>query len=174
MKFLVTGAAGFIGFHTAARLLDRGETVVGVDNLNSYYDPSLKEARLAILQGRNGFTFYCRDIADRGAMAKLFKSERPDKVIHLAAQAGVRPGGAGANSYIDSNIVGTQNVLEGCRHTSVKHLVLASSSSVYGAQYRHAIQRARQCRPPPEPLRRNEEGERARRACLCASVRVAR
>ena len=133
MKFLVTGAAGFIGFHTAARLLDRGETVVGVDNLNGYYDPSLKEARLAILQGRKGFTFYRQDIADRGAMAKLFNSERPDKVIHLAAQAGVRPGSADANAYIDSNIVGTQNVLEGCRHTNVQHLVLASSSSVYGA-----------------------------------------
>ena len=133
MKFLVTGAAGFIGFHTAVRLLDRGETVVGVDNLNGYYDPSLKEARLAILQGRKGFTFYRQDIADRGAMAKLFNSERPDKVIHLAAQAGVRPGSADANAYIDSNIVGTQNVLEGCRHTNVQHLVLASSSSVYGA-----------------------------------------
>jgi UDP-glucuronate 4-epimerase len=133
MKFLVTGAAGFIGFHTAARLLDRGETVVGVDNLNGYYDPSLKEARLAILQSRKGFTFYRQDIADRGAMAKLFNSERPDKVIHLAAQAGVRPGSADANAYIDSNIVGTQNVLEGCRHTNVQHLVLASSSSVYGA-----------------------------------------
>ena len=133
MKFLVTGAAGFIGFHTAARLLDRGETVVGVDNLNGYYDPSLKEARLAILQGRKGFSFFRQDIADRGAMAKLFNSERPDKVIHLAAQAGVRPGSADANAYIDSNIVGTQNVLEGCRHTNVQHLVLASSSSVYGA-----------------------------------------
>ena len=133
MKFLVTGAAGFIGFHTAVRLLDRGETVVGVDNLNGYYDPSLKEARLAILQGRKGFTFYRQDIADRGAMAKLFNSERPDKVIHLAAQAGVRPGSADANAYINSNIVGTQNVLEGCRHTNVQHLVLASSSSVYGA-----------------------------------------
>jgi UDP-glucuronate 4-epimerase len=133
MKFLVTGAAGFIGFHTAVRLLDRGETVVGVDNLNGYYDPSLKEARLTILQGRKGFTFYRQDIADRGAMAKLFNSERPDKVIHLAAQAGVRPGSADANAYIDSNIVGTQNVLEGCRHTNVQHLVLASSSSVYGA-----------------------------------------
>ena len=133
MKFLVTGAAGFIGFHTAVRLLDRGETVVGVDNLNGYYDPSLKEARLAILQGRKGFSFFRQDIADRGAMAKLFNSERPDKVIHLAAQAGVRPGSADANAYIDSNIVGTQNVLEGCRHTNVQHLVLASSSSVYGA-----------------------------------------
>ena len=133
MKFLVTGAAGFIGFHTAMRLLDRGETVVGVDNLNSYYDPSLKEARLANLQGRKGFTFHRLDIADRGAMAELFKSERPEKVIHLAAQAGVRYGSINANAYIDSNIVGTQNILEGCRHTNVQHLVLASSSSVYGA-----------------------------------------
>ena len=157
MKFLVTGAAGFIGFHTAVRLLDRGETVVGVDNLNGYYDPSLKEARLAILQGRKGFAFYRQDIADRGAMAKLFNSERPDKVIHLAAQAGVRPGSADANAYIDSNIVGTQNVLEGCRHTNVQHLVLASSSSVYGANTAHAVQRARQCRPPLEPLWRDEE-----------------
>ena len=133
MKFLVTGAAGFIGFHTAMRLLDRGDTVVGVDNINNYYDPSLKEARLANLQGRKGFTFHRLDIADRGAMAELFKSERPEKVIHLAAQAGVRYGSINANAYIDSNIVGTQNILEGCRHTSVQHLVLASSSSVYGA-----------------------------------------
>jgi UDP-glucuronate 4-epimerase len=133
MKFLVTGAAGFIGFHTAMRLLDRGDTVVGVDNLNSYYDPSLKEARLANLQGRKGFTFHRLDIADRGAMAELFKSERPEKVIHLAAQAGVRYGSVNANAYIDSNIVGTQNILEGCRHTNVQHVVLASSSSVYGA-----------------------------------------
>src|SRR4029078_10083574 len=122
MKFLVTGAAGFIGFHTAVRLLERGETVVGVDNLNGYYDPSLKEARLAILQGRKGFTFYRQDIADRGAMAKLFNSERPDKVIHPAAQGGVPPGSAHANAHIDSNLVGTQNVLEGCRHTNVQHL----------------------------------------------------
>jgi UDP-glucuronate 4-epimerase len=133
MKFLVTGVAGFIGFHTAMRLLDRGDEVVGVDNVNSYYDPSLKEARLANLQGRKGFTFYRSDIADRGAMAELFQTERPDKVIHLAAQAGVRYGLENPAAYIDSNVVGTQNILEGCRHVNVQHLVFASSSSVYGA-----------------------------------------
>jgi len=133
MKFLVTGAAGFIGFHTAMRLLDRGDTVIGVDNVNSYYDPKLKEARLAKLEGRNGFTFHRLNIADVTAMADLFQAERPDKVIHLAAQAGVRYGQENPNAYIESNIVGTQNILEGCRHNGVQHLVLASSSSVYGA-----------------------------------------
>jgi UDP-glucuronate 4-epimerase len=133
MKFLVTGAAGFIGFHTAQRLLDRGDQVTGVDNLNDYYDPSLKEARLARLAGRNGFTFHRLDIADRDAMSELFASEHPDKVIHLAAQAGVRPGRATPESYVDSNLVGTSNILEGCRRESVEHIVLASSSSVYGA-----------------------------------------
>jgi UDP-glucuronate 4-epimerase len=133
MKFLVTGAAGFIGFHTAARLLDRGDTVIGIDNVNSYYDPKLKEARLAKLQGRNAFNFIHQDIANVEAMRKLFEAERPDKVIHLAAQAGVRYGQENPNSYIQSNIVGTQNILEGCRHTNVQHLVMASSSSVYGA-----------------------------------------
>jgi UDP-glucuronate 4-epimerase len=133
MKFLVTGAAGFIGFHTAQRLLDRGDQVIGVDNLNDYYDPSLKDARLAQLGGRNGFTFHRLDIADRAAMSELFSSERPDKVIHLAAQAGVRPGRATPESYVDSNLVGTHNILEGCRREGVQHIVLASSSSVYGA-----------------------------------------
>jgi len=133
MKFLVTGAAGFIGFHTAMRLLDRGDTVIGVDNINSYYDPALKEARLAKLEGRNGFTFHRLNIADVLAMADLFQTERPNKVIHLAAQAGVRYGQENPNAYIESNIVGTQNILEGCRHNGVQHLVLASSSSVYGA-----------------------------------------
>ena len=133
MKFLVTGAAGFIGFHTAVRLLDRGDTVIGVDNVNSYYDPALKEARLAKLEGRKGFTFHCLNIADVTAMADLFQTERADKVIHLAAQAGVRYGQDNPNAYIESNIVGTQNILEGCRHNGVQHLVLASSSSVYGA-----------------------------------------
>jgi len=133
MKFLVTGAAGFIGFHTAMRLLDRGDTVIGVDNVNSYYDPKLKEARLAKLEGRNGFTFHRLNIADVTAMTDLFQTERPDKVIHLAAQAGVRYGQENPNAYIESNIVGTQNILEGCRHNGVQHLVLASSSSVYGA-----------------------------------------
>jgi UDP-glucuronate 4-epimerase len=133
MKFLVTGAAGFIGFHTAARLLDRGDTVTGIDNVNSYYDPRLKEARLAKLEGRNGFSFHRQNIADVEAMAELFRSERFDTVIHLAAQAGVRYGQENPNAYIESNIAGTQNILEGCRHTDVQHLVLASSSSVYGA-----------------------------------------
>jgi UDP-glucuronate 4-epimerase len=133
MKFLVTGAAGFIGFHTAMRLLDRGDAVIGVDNVNSYYDPTLKEARLAKLEGRNGFTFHRLNIADVLAMADLFQTERPNKVIHLAAQAGVRYGQENPNAYIESNIVGTQNILEGCRHNGVQHLVLASSSSVYGA-----------------------------------------
>ena len=173
MKFLVTGAAGFIGFHTAARLSTRGN-VVGIDNVNSYYDPGLKEARLAILQGRNGFTFYLQDIADRGAMAELFESERPDKVIHLAAQAGVRPGNADANSYIYSNIVGTQNVLEGCRHHGVEHLVSASSSSVYGANTKMPFSVHDNVDHPAEPLCRDEEGQRADGACLCASLRPAR
>jgi UDP-glucuronate 4-epimerase len=133
MKFLVTGVAGFIGYYTAMRLLDRGDEVIGVDNVNSYYDPALKRARLANLGGRKGFSFLHLDIAERGAMTELFRVQRFDKVMHLAAQAGVRYGINNPNAYIDSNIVGTQNVLEGCRHNDVKHLVLASSSSVYGA-----------------------------------------
>ncbi|MBS0268294.1 MAG: NAD-dependent epimerase [Proteobacteria bacterium] len=133
MKFLVTGAAGFIGYYTAARLLDRGDEVVGVDNVNGYYDPALKKARLAQLGGRKGFSFLHLDIADRAPMNELFRVQRFDKVIHLAAQAGVRYGSENPGAYIDSNIVGMQNVLEGCRHNGVKHLVFASSSSVYGA-----------------------------------------
>lgn len=133
MKFLVTGAAGFIGFYTALRLLERGDEVVGVDNINGYYDPALKKARLANLGGRPGFSFLHLDIAERSAMAELFRVQRVDKVIHLAAQAGVRYAMHNPHAYIDSNIVGTQNILEGCRHNGVKHLVMASSSSVYGA-----------------------------------------
>lgn len=133
MKFLVTGVAGFIGYHTAMRLLDRGDEVVGVDNINSYYDPALKKARLANLGSRKGFSFLHLDIAERGAMTELFRAQRFDKVIHLAAQAGVRYGINNPHAYMDSNIVGTQNVLEGCRHNDVKHLVFASSSSVYGS-----------------------------------------
>lgn len=133
MKFLVTGAAGFIGFYTCLRLLERGDEVVGVDNLNGYYDPALKKARLVNLGGRPGFSFLHLDIAERSAMAELFRVQRFDKVIHLAAQAGVRYAMHNPHAYIDSNIVGTQNVLEGCRHNGVKHLVMASSSSVYGA-----------------------------------------
>ena len=133
MKFLVTGAAGFIGFHTARALLDRGDEVIGVDNLNVYYDVKLKEVRLAQLQGRNGFTFHRLDLTDREGIENLFATTRPQRVIHLAAQAGVRYSLENPRAYIDSNIVGTLHVLEGCRHNHVEHLVFASSSSVYGA-----------------------------------------
>jgi UDP-glucuronate 4-epimerase len=133
MRFLVTGAAGFIGYHTAKALLDRGDQVIGLDNLNAYYDVSLKEARLERLQGRDGFEFHKLDLVDRSGIANLFIEARPARVIHLAAQAGVRYSLENPHAYIDSNIVGTLNILEGCRHTGVEHLVLASSSSVYGA-----------------------------------------
>jgi len=132
-KILVTGAAGFIGFHLTKTLLDRGDTVVGFDSLNNYYDVSLKEARLGRLTGRDGFTFVKGDLADREAMAELFSREGFDKVVHLAAQAGVRYSIVNPHAYIDSNISGFMNILEGCRHNGVSHLVYASSSSVYGA-----------------------------------------
>ena len=133
MKFLVTGAAGFIGFHTAKYLLDRGDEVIGLDNVNAYYDPALKEARLAQLTSRNGFSIHRIDLADRPAVETLFRNDKPQRVIHLAAQAGVRYSLENPHAYIESNIVGTQNILEGCRHNDVEHLVYASSSSVYGA-----------------------------------------
>ncbi|WP_405234262.1 NAD-dependent epimerase [Lentisalinibacter salinarum] len=133
MKVLVTGAAGFIGYYTAKYLLDRGDTVVGLDNLNEYYDVNLKLARLANLEGREGFRFVKISLEDRPAMDKLFAEEGFDRVVHLAAQAGVRYSLENPHSYIDSNIVGTLHVLEGCRHNNVEHLVYASSSSVYGA-----------------------------------------
>jgi UDP-glucuronate 4-epimerase len=133
MRFLVTGAAGFIGYHTAKALLDRGDEVVGLDNLNSYYDSSLKEARLRLLTGRNGFSFHKLDLIDRARMEALFTEARPQRVIHLAAQAGVRYSLENPHAYIDSNLVGMLHVLEGCRQTGVEHLVFASSSSVYGA-----------------------------------------
>ena len=133
MRFLVTGAAGFIGYHTAKALLDRGDQVIGLDNLDPYYDVKLKEARLSKLQGRNGFTFHKLDLTDRRRMEALFAQERPQRVIHLAAQAGVRHSLENPHAYIDSNIVGFLHVLEGCRRHGVEHLVYASSSSVYGA-----------------------------------------
>jgi UDP-glucuronate 4-epimerase len=132
MKVLVTGAAGFIGMHIAKRLLARGDTVVGIDNLNNYYDPALKHARLAQLAPHVGFKFELMDIADRPAMANLFEREKFDRVVHLAAQAGVRYSLQNPHAYVDSNLVGFVNVLEGCRHNAVQHLVYASSSSVYG------------------------------------------
>ncbi|MGB5353913.1 MAG: NAD-dependent epimerase [Woeseia sp.] len=133
MKILVTGAAGFIGSHAAIQLLERGDTVVGLDNFNDYYDVELKNARAAILDKFENFRMVRIDLADRDSMDKLFKTERFDKVVHLAAQAGVRYSIENPHSYIESNIVGTLHVLEGCRHNEVKHLVYASSSSVYGA-----------------------------------------
>lgn len=133
MKFLVTGAAGFIGFHTAQLLLERGDEVVGLDNLNDYYDVSLKEARLAQLQKRSNFRFAKLDLADRSGMQELFAREKFARVIHLAAQAGVRYSLQNPLAYVDSNVVGFANILEGCRHNGVEHLVYASTSSVYGA-----------------------------------------
>ncbi len=133
MKVLITGAAGFIGFHTALALLRRGVEVIGVDNLNSYYDVQLKEARLARLVDQSGFTMVRADIADREAMAQVFARYRPSRVINLAAQAGVRYGLQNPHSYVDANVLGFLNILEGCRHNDIEHLVYASTSSVYGA-----------------------------------------
>jgi len=133
VKILVTGAAGFIGFHTAQIWLARGDEVVGLDNLNDYYDVNLKRARLEILKKEPGFTFVKRDLADRLAMAELFAHEGFERVVHLAAQAGVRYSIENPFVYLDSNLAGTLTVLEGCRHNDVEHLVYASSSSVYGA-----------------------------------------
>ncbi len=130
---LVTGAAGFIGMHTAARLLDRGDTVIGLDNLNDYYSPQLKQDRLAQLTARPGFRFEKLSLEDRYGMAKLFEDNKFDSVIHLAAQAGVRYSLTNPHAYVDSNLVGFLNILESCRHQQVGHLTYASSSSVYGA-----------------------------------------
>ena len=130
---LVTGAAGFIGYHVARRLLQSGKAVVGLDNLNAYYDPKLKDARLAELAKFPGFEFVKLDLADRAGMARLFTMRRFPYVVHLAAQAGVRHSLVDPHAYIDSNIVGFTNILEGCRHHGCKHLLFASSSSVYGS-----------------------------------------
>ncbi len=132
MKVLVTGVAGFIGMFVAQRLLARGDRVVGIDNLNDYYDPALKGDRLARLNGSEAFAFHKLDLADRDGMAALFARERFDGVVHLGAQAGVRYSLTHPMAYVDSNLIGFANVLEGCRHHGVAHLVYASSSSVYG------------------------------------------
>jgi len=131
MKFLVTGAAGFIGFHISERLLQAGHQVVGIDNLNDYYDVSLKQARLDLLTATN-FSFKKLDLADRDGMAQLFADEKFDRVIHLAAQAGVRYSLENPHAYAEANLIGHLNVLEGCRHNKVGHLLYASSSSIYG------------------------------------------
>jgi UDP-glucuronate 4-epimerase len=133
---LVTGAAGFIGFHVARRLVEAGRDVIGVDNLSPYYDPSLKKARLRQLAGAKGFEFVRLDLADRAATAALFAEHRFPDVIHLAAQAGVRHSLVDPHAYADANLVGFLNILEGCRHSGCRHLVYASSSSVYGANTR--------------------------------------
>jgi UDP-glucuronate 4-epimerase len=133
MTILVTGAAGFIGFHTSQYLLGRGDTVIGVDNLNDYYDTSLKEARLFQLNNNDKFSFHKIDITNKDVIDNIFKSKSPTHVIHLAAQAGVRYSLQNPYAYIDSNITGFMNILEACRNNPVKHLVFASSSSVYGA-----------------------------------------
>ncbi len=132
MHILVTGAAGFIGFHTSSKLLARGDTVVGLDNLNDYYDVNLKKARLALLEPQPGFSFARIDLADRPALEALFKANAFDAVINLAAQAGVRYSLENPHAYIDANVVGFTNLLECCRHQQIGHLVYASTSSVYG------------------------------------------
>ena len=133
MKILVTGTAGFIGSTLAKRLLERGDEVVGVDNVNDYYDVSLKYARLDRLKGYDGFKDVRLDIQDKDGMAALFAKEKPQRVVHLAAQAGVRYSLENPHAYIDANMYGTLNVLEGCRYNDVEHLVFASTSSVYGS-----------------------------------------
>jgi UDP-glucuronate 4-epimerase len=136
MNILVTGAAGFIGYSLCLHLLDRGDTLIGVDNLNDYYDVSLKESRLARLRKHTGFAFEKADVADRAAMAKVFSQHRLDAVVHLAAQAGVRYSLINPDQYVDTNLVGFGNILEGARKCNLAHLVYASSSSVYGANTR--------------------------------------
>lgn len=132
MKVLVTGCAGFIGMHVTQKLLVRGDSVVGIDNLNDYYDPQLKHDRLSQLTPFQQFSFKLMDVAARPDIAKLFETEKFDRVVHLAAQAGVRYSLKNPHAYVDSNLVGFVNILEGCRHHGVQHLVYASSSSVYG------------------------------------------
>ena len=132
MNFLVTGAAGFIGFHVSQRLLAAGHQVVGIDNLNDYYDVNLKHARLNLIKANPGFTFIEMDLADRDAMASLFGQNRFQRVIHLGAQAGVRYSIENPHAYADANLIGHLNILEGCRHHKIEHLLYASSSSVYG------------------------------------------
>ena len=132
MRYLVTGTAGFIGYHVAERLLARGDQVTGLDNVNDYYDVRLKHARMARLDGKPGYDFIKLDVSDREGMEQVFADRKPEAVIHLAAQAGVRYSLTNPHAYVQSNLAGFMNILEGCRHQKVRHLVYASSSSVYG------------------------------------------
>jgi len=136
VRYLVTGTAGFIGYHVAERLLARGDEVTGLDNVNDYYDVRLKHARMARLDGKRGYDFIKLDVSDREGMEKAFARYKPDVVIHLAAQAGVRYSLTNPHAYVQSNLAGFMNILEGCRHQRVRHLVYASSSSVYGGNTR--------------------------------------
>jgi len=136
VRYLVTGTAGFIGYHVAERLLARGDEVTGLDNVNDYYDVRLKEARMARLEGKRGYDFIKLDVSDREGMEQLFAQRKPEVVIHLAAQAGVRYSLTNPHAYVQSNLAGFMNILEGCRHQHVRHLVYASSSSVYGGNTR--------------------------------------
>ena len=136
MRVLITGSAGFIGYHTSKRLLERGDEVIGVDNLNDYYDVNLKKSRLSRLIGIQNFIFHRADISDTKEVNRLFSEIKPERVINLAAQAGVRYSLINPHAYINSNIVGFTNILEGCRHNNIEHLVYASSSSVYGSNTR--------------------------------------
>jgi len=136
VRYLVTGTAGFIGYHVAERLMARGDEVTGLDNVNDYYDVRLKHARMARLEGKPGYDFIKLDVSDREGMAHVFAERKPEVVIHLAAQAGVRYSLTNPHAYVQSNIAGFMNILEGCRHRMVRHLVYASSSSVYGGNTR--------------------------------------
>ena len=133
-KILITGGAGFIGFHLSKKILEKGGAVIGIDNLNDYYDVSLKEARLTVLKKFDNYEFQKLDLADKAGVDALFEKEKPEIVVNLAAQAGVRYSIENPQAYVDSNLVGFFNILEACRHNPVKHLLYASSSSVYGNQ----------------------------------------
>ena len=170
---LVTGAAGFIGFHVARRLLRDGHDVIGLDNMNPYYDPGLKEARRAELAKSNRLRFVKLDLADRDGMANLFKEFRFPHVIHLGAQAGVRYSLIDPFAYVDANLTGFTTILEGCRHNNCRHLLYASSSSVYGSNTKMPFSVHDNVDHPLSLIRRVEEGERADVACVRAFVRTA-
>ena len=173
MKILLTGAAGFIGYHTSLNLLARGHEIVGLDNLNDYYDVTLKEARLDRLNRQSGFRFVKLDLADDGGMKDLFAREKFQRVVHLAAQAGVRYSLENPHSYVRSNVTGTLNVLEGCRHNGVEHLVYASTSSVYGANTDMPFSPHRIADHPLSHLCRHQALERADGAYLLLALQAA-